>query len=178
MRIETKTMPQIKARAVAREFEKNAFPLKIKGKYIRDEFGHLAMTLDGRTILDPIQEIENANVFVTVGKAWLGDVMIGVKATTLSYVAVGSGTTPPAAGDTDVETQIGARHIYTDRFRSSNIVTISTFFASGDNNGTWNNVGLFTAITAGDMFCHSSFSSPVTKSVSNTQTIDIDVTLT
>ncbi len=173
-----KMIPQIKARAVAREFERNAFPMKIKGKYIRDEFGHLAMTLDGRTILDPIQEIENANVFVTMGKAWLGDIMIAVKSTTLSYVGVGSGTTPPTVGDTDVETPIGSRHIYTDRFRSSNIVTISTFFASGDNNGTWNNCGLFTAVTAGDMFCHSSFVAPVTKSVANTQIIDFDITIT
>ncbi len=177
MKMKMNAIPRRKARAVAREFEKNAFPLKIKGKYIRDEFGHLAVTLDGRTILDPIQEIENANVFVTVGKAWLGDLMIGVKATTLSYVGVGSGTTAPAIGDTDVETPIGSRHIYTDRFRSSNIVTISTFFASGENNGTWNNCGLFTAVTAGDMFCHSSFAAPVTKSAANTQTLDYDVTL-
>lgn len=173
-----KLQSQIKARAVAREFSANAFPLKIKGNYVRDSSGHLAITLDGVNPIEPIREIQNANMFVTVGKAWLGDVMIGVKATTLSYVGVGSGTTAPAAGDTDVETPIGARHIYTDRFRSSNIVTISTFFASGENNGTWGNAGLFTAVTAGDMFCHSTFAAPVTKSTANTQTIDFDLTIT
>ncbi len=168
---------KIKAKAIAREFEKNAFPLKIKGKYVRDEFGHLAMTVDGKNILVPIREIENTNVFVTVGKYWLGDSIIGVKTTTLSYVGVGSGTTPPAIGDTDLETPVGARHIYANRYRSANIVTVSTFFASGDNNGTWNECGLFTAITAGDMFCRSSFASPVIKNSSNSQTIDIDITI-
>lgn len=169
--------PQIKARAIAREFPANAFPLKIKGNYVRDHQGHLAITLDGVNPIEPIREIRNANMFVTVGKAWLGDLMLGVKATTLSYVGVGSGTTAPAAGDTDVETAVGERHIYTDRFRSANIVTVSTFFASGENNGTWGNAGLFTAVTAGDMFCHSTFAAPITKSTANTQTIDVDISI-
>ncbi len=170
--------PQIKTRAIVREFPANAFPLKIKGKCVRDRLGHLAITLDSIHSIEPIREIKNANVFVTVGKAWLGDIMLGVKSTTLQYIGVGSGTTAPASGDTDVETAVGARHIYTDKFRSSNIVTVSTFFASGDNNGTWGNAGLFDLVTAGDMFCHSTFSSPVTKSTANTQTLDFDITIT
>ena len=72
-----KLQPQIKARAIAREFPANAFPLKIKGNYVRDSSGHLAITLDGVNPIEPIREIRNANMFVTVGKAWLGDVMIG-----------------------------------------------------------------------------------------------------
>lgn len=170
-----KIKSQIKAKAIAREFPALAYPMKIKGNYIRDRFGHLAITLDGENVIEPVREIKNANLFVTMGKAWLGDVMIAVKSTSLQYVGVGSGTAPPAAGDTDVETPIGARHIYTDRFRSSNIVTISTYFSSGENNGTWGNAGLFTAVTSGDMFCKSTFASPVTKSTANTQTIDFDL---
>lgn len=168
---------QIKAQAMAREFPAAARPLKIKGNYVRDRFGHLAVTLDDVSILKPTKVIQNANLFVAAGKAWLGDIMIGVKSTTLQYVGVGSGTTAPAAGDTDVETPIGSRHIYTDRFRSSNIVTVSTFFSSSENNGTWGNAGLFDLVTAGDMFCHSTFATPVAKSTANTQTIDFDLTI-
>jgi len=166
----------IKARAVAREFDRHAQPRMVAGKYQHDQNNHLVMELDDK-IIEPIREIGNANMFVTQGKAWLGDVMIGVKSTELTHVAVGSGTTAPAAGDTDVETIIGARHVYTDRFRSSAVVTLSTYFSSTENNGTWGNAGVFTDVSAGDMFCHSTFASPVAKSASNTQVVDFDITI-
>jgi len=167
----------IKARAVARQFPKFARPLKIGGNCVHDDKGHIVMSIDGINSVKPLHEIHNADIIVNMGKYWLGDLMLGLKTTNLMYVGIGSGTTPPSSEDTDVETPLGARKIYTDRFRTANIITVSTYFGSGDNNGVWGNCGLFTAITGNDMYCKSTFASSFTKTSANTETLDFDITL-
>lgn len=170
---------KIKARAVANEFPIGSYPLCINNKPVLDNTGHIAITKDGIHQLEPINIIRNSNIFVTTGKYWLGDVAIGVKSTSLSYIAVGTGTTEPSASDTNVEGQIGSRMVYTTggRFRTYTTITISAFFDSADNNGTWGNAGVFTQATGGDMFCHSTFETPVVKTIENTQRIDFDITI-
>lgn len=167
----------LKAKAKAREFPRDAYPLKVGGKYINDGLGNLIVTLDGTHPIEPVKEIRNTDMFVTVGKQWLGDLIMGIQSAPLSYIAVGSGTTPPAVGDTNVETIVGARHLYTNRYRIANIATFSAFFGSSENNGTWGNCGLFDTLTGGTMFCHSTFSPAISKSASNTQTIGFDITI-
>ena len=167
---------QIKAKATAREFPANAFPFIMDdNSYARDGFGHLIIT-DGEKILQPIKEIQNTDVFVTVGKYWLANILIGATSGQLTHIGVGSCTSSPLVTDTDLVSNIGTRHIYTDRFRGSNVDTLSTFFGNSENNGTWNETGIFTG-ASGTLFCRSTFAAPITKSSTNTQTIDFDITI-
>lgn len=169
----------IKAQATATEFPKDAKPLKINGSYIRDKFGRMIITTDDiyPESIQPTKIIKNANVIVTQGKQWLGDVMIGVKTTTLQYIAVGTGTTTPLSSDTDVEGAIGSRHLYSDRLRTYSTITVSAFYLAAENNGTWGNAGLFTLSTGGDMLCHSTFESAVDHTGALSHRVDFDVTI-
>ncbi len=174
--MKNKTDSQIKAEATAREFPSNAFPLKFDNKnYMRDEKGHLIIT-DGEKILTPIKEIKNTDMFVNVGKYWVADMIIGYTSGQLTHVGVGSCTSTPLVTDTNLVSHVGNRHVYTDRFRGTNIDTLSTFFSSSENNGTWNETGVFTG-ASGILFCRSTFAAPITKSSTNTQTIDFDITI-
>lgn len=168
---------QIKAKATAREFPSNAFPLKFDdGKYARNRNGHLIVT-DGDKILNPTKEIHNTDMFVNVGKYFICDILIGATSGQLTHIGVGSCTSTPVVTDTTLVSTVGNYHLYTDRFRATNIATLSTFFSSSENNGTWNETGLFTG-ASGIMFCRSTFAAPITKSSTNTQTIDFDITVT
>ncbi len=167
---------EIKAKATAREFSIDGYPLRIDNNYARDEFGHLIIT-DGTKILSPINEIHNTDIFVNVGKYWVADILIGAVSGQLTHIGVGSCTSTPLITDTNLVSHVGNRHIYTDRFRGSNVDTLSTFFSSSENNGTWNETGIFTG-ASGTLFCRSTFAATVTKASTNTQTIDFDITIT
>jgi len=167
---------RIKARAVASEFSANARPLYLApGVFARDRTGHIALTIDGIHPLKPLKIVHNANLVVTAGKHWLADMMIGTKTTSLAYVGVGSGNSAPLATDTDVETPVGVRKVYSDRFRTDFTITISAFFGSAEANGTWNNAGVFDSYSGGSLFCKSTFNSPVQKKQTNTQRVDLDI---
>jgi hypothetical protein len=135
------------------------------------------LVTDGTNILTPIKEIHNTDMFVTTGKYWIADIMIGEVSGSLTHIGVGNNSSGPTVTDTDLISNIGTRHLYTDRFRGGNVDTISTFFSSSENNGTWNETGIFTG-ASGILFCRSTFAGPVTKASSNTQTIDFDITVT
>ena len=60
--------------------------LKLKGK--------LAIAING----DVVQEVDN--LVVTAGKGYVASRMKDATATAMSHMAIGSGTTNPAAGDT------------------------------------------------------------------------------
>jgi len=168
---------KINAKAVANEYPEDARPLMINGNFVFDKNNHLVITNDDIHAIQPVKSITNTDVVVKQGRYWLCDVALGIKSTTLSYIGVGSGITEPTEDDTDVETIIGARHVYTSRMRTYTTITISAFFQLTENNGTWNNAGVFTAATSGDMFCHSKFVTPVEKTAENTQRVDFDITI-
>lgn len=167
---------KIKAKATAREFPKESFPLKLDDNtYARDEKGHLIIT-DGQKIIEPLKEIHNIDVFVNVGKYWLGDFLIGAVSGSLTHIGVGSCTSTPLVTDTNLVSHVGNRHVFTDRLRAAAVDTFSTFFTSSENNGTWNETGIFTG-ASGILFCRSTFAAPIVKASTNTQTIDFDITI-
>lgn len=127
----------------------------------------------------PLREYAVNNLIVTAGKNHIADVLIaagGVQAD-VQYCGVGSGSTPPAAGDTDLETPVGSREAYSDRFRTNNIATFSFFYGANDNNGTWNECGLFWLTTGGDMLARALFSPAVNKTASVTEVVEWDITV-
>lgn len=175
--MKNKMNSEIKAKATARKFPPNAFPLKYDDQtYARDGKGHLIIT-DGCKILQPLQEIYNTDIIVNTGKYWIGNMIIGAVSGSLTHIGVGSCTSTPIVTDTDLVSHVGNRKTCTDRFRGANIDTLSTFFSSTENNGTWNETGIFTG-ASGTLFCRSTFAAPITKASTNTQTIDFDLTIT
>lgn len=88
---------------------------------------------------------------------------------------IDSSTQAPAVTDTGEITALGARKQFTDRFlgASNNIVIQSFFFASQDNNGTWNNSVLAENLTGVPIFARNTFTgAPISKTSAITMTVD------
>ena len=94
-----------------------------------------------------------------------------------SYCGVGSGNTPAAEADTTLETEIGRLEV-TDTSITGAVVTYSTFFGSGDNNGTWWEIGMLNAAAAGVLIARTVLGASQNKTVANTVTIDYELSVT
>ncbi len=127
--------------------------------------------------LKPLKSIRRRNLVVTAGKNFIADLLIAAQTASFTHCGVGSGTNAPAAGDVDLQTAISPRKTITDRYRSNNIAKFDTFFSSADNTGTWNEAGLFTALTGGTMLSRALISPAITKDSSKTVTISWQITV-
>lgn len=121
------------------------------------------------------------NTFVTVGKYGLADLFRGNTAANRgqpTYMAVGSGSTAPAAGDVKLQTET-FRKLISIRSASLNVASFQTFFDTTEANGTIAEAGLFgdnaTGTTdSGVLYTHALLS--VTKTSSVTLTVTWTVT--
>lgn len=109
------------------------------------------------------QEHSNHNLVVTVGKtylaAWLAAASQAGKF--MSFVGLGTSTTPAASGDTALGTEL-AGGSYARQLgaltSSSNVWTNTVTFSPGIATGAVTEAGLFTAVTSGTLFAHQVFS--------------------
>jgi hypothetical protein len=116
------------------------------------------------------------NLVVNEGRVRVALALVSAVSSELSYVGVGSGTNSPAASDTDLQTPLGSRKQITHRWRSGNTAKFSTFFDSTDNNGTWNECGIFADASGGAMFARALFTDrPIAKDNSKTITVDWEI---
>lgn len=126
---------------------------------------------------------EYHNLVVTAGKAiiaeFLGRAVPSVSQLSPNFCAVGTGTDAPAAGNTTLQTET-ARTVVASRSHSSNAAYLTGYFGATDVSGTLREVGLFINGTAtassGTLFNRVSIN--VTKSLSETLTIDFTITIT
>ena len=126
-----------------------------------------------------IQRVETSNLVVSAGRNLLADWLTGQNYVSgLLYVGVGSSNQAPALTDTDLIQPIGSRKQATDRFRTQNVATISTFFGSQDSNGTWRETGIFQNQSGPPMFARAVFSPEIVKDQSKTVTVDWDIEVT
>ena len=98
---------------------------------------------------------------------------------TITYCALGTGTTAPAAGDTTLETELVRKEIST-RESTTDTATFRTFFTTDEGNGTLKEAGLFgddasETADSGTLFCHTAIDK--TKTSSETLTVDWEVTV-
>jgi len=114
------------------------------------------------------------NLVVNVGKQHVADLLIGASTTSFNFCGVGSSNQQPSPQDTDLIQPIGRKQV-TDRFRTANKATFSTFFSSQEFNGTWRECGLFTAQTGGVMLARAVFTPEIVKDQSKTVTVDWDI---
>ena len=101
------------------------------------------------------QEIKN--VVVTVGLGYIASRMKDATATAMSHMAVGSGNTAAAAGNTTLETELG-RVTLTSTTVSTNTVQYIGDFPAGTGTGAVVEAGVLNASSGGTLLCRSVFS--------------------
>ena len=119
---------------------------------------------------------ETHNLVVTAGKNWVADRMADANAV-MSHMAIGTGTTAAAAGDTALGTQLDRNALTTSGgVVSGNTITYASTWAAGDGTGAVTEAGIFDASTGGDMLARTVFS-VVNKGAADSMTITWTITV-
>lgn len=103
------------------------------------------------------QEQEFKNLVVTTGKAYIASRMKDTTATAMSHMAIGTGTTAAAAGDTALGTEAG-RVSLTSTTVTANAVAYVATFPAGTGTGAITEAGILNASSAGTLLCRTVFS--------------------
>lgn len=103
------------------------------------------------------QETVVPNLVVTSGKDFIAERMKDATTTAMSHMAIGTGTTAAAAGDTALGTEAG-RVALTSTTVTANAVAYVATFGAGTGTGAITEAGLFNASSSGDMLCRTVFS--------------------
>lgn len=121
------------------------------------------------------EELHIPNLVVTAGKTFIASRMTSASSTVMGYMAVGTGSTAPAAGDTTLQTEL-SRVTLTSATPSTNVVTYVGDYPAGTGTGALQEAGIFNAGSAGTMLCRTTFS-VINKGASDTMTITWTVTV-
>tara|TARA_B100000214_G_C23924420_1_gene607619 strand:+ start:949 stop:1374 length:426 start_codon:yes stop_codon:yes gene_type:complete len=131
--------------------------------------GKLKIALNGETV----QEIDN--LVVTDGKEYVASRMKDASATAMSHMAIGSGSTAAAAGNSALGSELG-RVALTSTAVSGAVVTYTATFAAGTGTGAVTEAGILNASSSGTLLCRTVFS-VVNKGSSDSMTITWTVTV-
>jgi len=131
--------------------------------------GKLKIALNGETV----QEVNN--LVVTDGKEYVASRMKDATATAMSHMAIGSGSTAAAAGDSSLGTEL-VRVALDSTTVSGAVVTYVATFPAGTGTGAVTEAGILNASSAGDLLCRTVFS-VVNKGASDSMTITWTVTV-
>ncbi len=121
------------------------------------------------------EDIEVKNLVVTVGKEFIAARMIGTTPAVMSHMAVGTGTTAAAVGNTALVTEVGRVALASSTRTGANIAYVATF-PPGTGTGAITEAGLFNAASAGTLLCRSVFG-VITKGAADTLGITWTVTV-
>lgn len=88
------------------------------------------------------------NLIVTIGKNLAASRLVGTGSAIISHMAIGTGTNAPAAGDTQLQTEL-TRVTITSGTSTTNVVTYVASFGPGVGTGNINECGLFNSATPG-----------------------------
>ncbi len=117
------------------------------------------------------------NLVVSAGLTYICSRMADASAGVMSHMALGSGTTAAAAGDTDLQSILGSREALDSTTASSNTITYVSSFEAGEGTGAVTEAGIFNAATSGTMLCHVIFP-VVNKQADDTMSVTWTITLT
>ena len=133
--------------------------------------GALTITKNGEVI----REIDN--LVVTAGKELLASRLAGNSGSVISYMAVGTGTTAAAIGNTTLATEVDRNALSVSGGTASGAaVTYATTWLAGDATGALTEAGLFTASSGGTMLARTVFAA-VNKGADDLVTISWTVTV-
>ena len=139
---------------------------------LHDDFkliGDLSIAINGTVV----QEIDN--LVVTTGKNFVASRMKDATATAMSHLAIGTGSSAAAAGDTALGTE-AARQALTSTTVSTNEVAYVAAFAAGTGTGAITEAGLLNAASGGTLLCRTVFS-VVNKGADDSMTITWTITV-
>ena len=131
--------------------------------------GHLSIAVNGEVVK------QVPNLVVTAGKNFVASRMKDATTGAMSHMAIGTGTTSPAAANTVLGSE-SHREALTSTTVSNNVVTYVASFGAGDGTGAITEAGLFNASSGGDMLCRTTFS-VVNKGSQDSMTITWEVTV-
>lgn len=144
---------------------------------------HVAVYDDAGTLKD---ERHIHNLVVTAGKAYIAALLQGAAPAAMTAMAVGTGTSAPAAGDTDLQSEIttglsGTRVSITRTNPTSTVIRyVATWTAGQATNGAITEAGTFNAAAvgpaSGTMLDRATFTA-IPKGASDSLTITWDVTI-
>jgi hypothetical protein len=105
-----------------------------------------------------LQKLEVPNLVVTTGKNYIASKIVATtnSPASMTHMAIGTGTSSPAAGDTALGTQTG-RVSLSGSSVSSNAITYTATFPAGTGDGAITEAGIFNASSAGTMLCRTTF---------------------
>jgi hypothetical protein len=116
------------------------------------------------------------NLIVDTGLNFICDRMKDDE-TAMTHMALGSGSTAAAAGDTTLGSQLGSREVLDSSTVTNNQIVYVSSFEAGDATGAVTEAGIFNASTGGTMLCRTVFS-VVNKASDDTLTVNWTITLT
>jgi hypothetical protein len=102
-------------------------------------------------------EVVVPNLVVTTGKEFIASRMVGTSSNVMSHMAIGTGTTAAAVGDTTLGTEAG-RVALTSSTATSNSVAYVATFPAGTGTGAITEAGIFNASSSGTLLCRTVFS--------------------
>lgn len=120
------------------------------------------------------KEILVPNLVVTTGKQFIAARMVGTPAT-MSHMAIGTGTTAPAIGQTALIIQTG-RVAIGGATNTGASVTYTANFPAGVGTGAITEAGLFDANTGGTMLARTTFG-VITKAAEDIMAISWTITV-
>lgn len=140
--------------------------------------GRLTLVLKGQDgAVKDVREVKN--LVVNTGLGHITTRMIGTSQAVMSHMALGSGSTAAAAGDTALGSQLGSRNAFdsvTQSGSSNESLVYVTTFNPGDATGAVTEAGIFNAASGGQMLCRTVFA-VVNKGAYDTLEVTWTVTL-
>jgi hypothetical protein len=111
--------------------------------------------LTGEVKVDRLEK----NLVVTVGKDWIASRMVGTASNVMDYMAVGTDSTSPAAGNTTLGTEVArVSTTVSGGTASTNTVTYVATFPAGTGTGALTEAGIFNANSSGTMLSRTTYS--------------------
>jgi hypothetical protein len=117
------------------------------------------------------------NLVVSSGLEFICSRMAGTSAGVMSHMALGSGTTAAAAGQTDLVSILGSREALDSTSAASNTITYVSSFEAGEATGAVTEAGVFNAASSGTMLCRTVFA-VVNKAADDFMSVTWTITLT
>ena len=117
---------------------------------------------------------KTGNLVVTAGKNWVAQRMNDVN-TVMTHMAVGTGTTVAAAGQTALVSENDRNALTSTTVTNNTIIYVATWVA-GDATAALTEAGVFDAASGGDMLCRTKFN-VVNKAAADSMTITWTITV-
>jgi hypothetical protein len=121
------------------------------------------------------QDFTIPNLVVDTGLDYIASRMKDASATAMTHMAVGSGTTAAAAGQTALVTEVARVALTSSTVTGESIAYVASY-AAGTGTGALTEAAILNAASAGTMLCRTVFS-VINKGAGDTMTVTWTITI-